>query len=92
MKDEKAEILPHSFDTEISRNPGWSCRVGNVKQGESWEVKNQVKCGPSLEFPEIETELTEPASCCLLGMELIYLRSIQSWPIIIRAKKKKNFP
>lgn len=50
-------------------------------------MKNRVKCVLSLEFHKIETELTEPASCCLLCMELIYFRIIQSWPVIIHAKK-----
>lgn len=84
MKDEKAEILPHSCDTEMSRNLGWNSRVGMLNKERQERVG---KCVLSLEFQKIETELTEPASCCVCCMELVYLRSIQSWPVIIHAKK-----
>lgn len=53
-------------------------------------METQVKCTLSLEFHKIETELTEPASYCLCCMELVYLRSILSCPIIIHAKKKNS--
>ena len=88
---ETDEILPHSLDIEMSRNLGWSFRVGMLncllKRSRKDLRSEQAKYILSLEFHKTETELIEPTHCyCLLFMKLSYLWSMQSWPAIYAKK------
>lgn len=94
MKDEKAEILPHSCETEMSRNLGWNSRVGMLSKERQERVG---KCVLSLEFQKIETELTEPASCVYAAWNLFILEVFSPGPLSSmlknspEEKEKKSF-